>query len=157
MENFCCHGNQSFDPICPKILMQPFPHPDDATHKIWWRLANLLQRYSSSKVWIFVTQGQVTSKLSGLIRPQIELDRAFMHVLVTSSFDDDSIKHERANVETAFSHYKSMGNVLDAQVQLTPQSVVRSGRNSNSSEILCMFSLSASIKKDRIKTYREKV
>ena len=31
------------------------------------------------------------SKMSGLIRPKIELDRAFMPVLVTSNFDDDSI------------------------------------------------------------------
>ena len=30
------------------MLMQP----DDATHKIWSRLANLPQRYSSSKVWM---------------------------------------------------------------------------------------------------------
>ena len=42
-----------------------------------------------------------------------------MPVLVTSHFDDDSIKNEQASMETAFSHYKSMGNVLDAQVQLT--------------------------------------
>ena len=41
-------------------------------------------------------------------------------------------------METPFSHYKSTGNYLDAQGQLTPYSVVRSGRNSNSSEILCM-------------------
>ena len=43
-----------------------------------------------------------------------------MPVLVTSNFDDDSIKNERASMETAFSHYKSMANVLDAQGQLTP-------------------------------------
>ena len=43
-----------------------------------------------------------------------------MPVLVTSNFDDDSIKNERASMEKAFSHYKSMGNVLDAQGQLTP-------------------------------------
>ena len=43
-----------------------------------------------------------------------------MLVLVTSNFDDDSIKNERASRETAFSHYKSMGNFLDAQGQLTP-------------------------------------
>ena len=85
--------------------------------------------------------------MSGLIRSKIELDRAFMPVLVTSNFDDDSIKNERGSMETAFSHYKSMGNVLDAQGQLTPESVVRSGRNSNSSEILCMSSLPASIKR----------
>ena len=56
----------------------------------------------------------------GLIQPKIELNRAFMPVLVTSNFDDDSIKNKRAGMETAFSHYKSMGNFLDAQGQLTP-------------------------------------
>ena len=35
-----------------------------------------------------------------------------------------------------FSHYKSMGIFPDAQGQLTPQSSVRSGRISNSSEIV---------------------
>ena len=71
---------------------------------------------------IFVTQGQVTpnwvvwfgpksnssellclSKLSGLNRPKIKLVGAFMPVLVTSNFDDDSIKTERASTETPFS------------------------------------------------------
>ena len=46
-----------------------------------------------------------------------------------------------------FSHYKSMGIFPDAQGQLTPQSLVRSGRISNSSEMLWMFSLPASMKK----------
>ena len=58
--------------------------------------------------------------MSGLIRPTIELDRAFMPVLVTSNFDDDSIKNEQASMVIPFSHYKSMGNFLDAQGQLTP-------------------------------------
>ena len=43
-----------------------------------------------------------------------------MPVLVTSNFDDVSIKNERASMERAFSHYKSMGNFLDTQGQLTP-------------------------------------
>ena len=34
-----------------------------------------------------------------------------------------------------FSHYKSMGIFPDAQGQLTPQSLIRSGRISNSSEM----------------------
>ena len=42
-----------------------------------------------------------------------------MPVLVTSKFDDDSIKNEKASIETTFSHYKSMGNFLNAQGQLT--------------------------------------
>ena len=50
-----------------------------------------------------------------------------------------------------FSHYKSMGIFQDAQGQLTPQSLVRSGRISNSSKILWMFSLPASMKKIRSK------
>ena len=57
--------------------------------------------------------------MSGLIRPKIELDQAFMPVLVNSNFDD-LIKNERASMETPFSHYKSMGNFLDGQGQLTP-------------------------------------
>ena len=48
------------------------------------------------------------SKVVGLIRPEIKLIRAFMPVLVTSNFDDDSIKHERASMETAFAQHKSM-------------------------------------------------
>ena len=58
--------------------------------------------------------------MSGLIRPKIELDPTFMHVLVNSNIDADSVKNERASMETPFSHYKSMGNFLDAQGQLTP-------------------------------------
>ena len=58
----------------------------------------------------FAIQRQVTS-VSSLIWPEIK----FMPVLVTSNFDDDSIKNERACNETPFSHYKSMGKILDAQ------------------------------------------
>ena len=53
-----------------------------------------------------------------------------------------------------FSHYKSMRIFPDAQEQLTPQSLVQSGRISNSSEMLwmfSMFSLPSSMKKIRSK------
>ena len=49
----------------------------------------------------------------GTQRPEIDLIRAFMPVLVTSNFDDDLIKNEWASMETPCSHYKSMGNFLD--------------------------------------------
>ena len=58
--------------------------------------------------------------MRGLIRPKSELDWAFMPVLVTSNFDEDMNKYEQASMETSFSHYKTMGNFLDAQGQLTP-------------------------------------
>ena len=57
------------------------------------------------KLKIFVIQGQVTLKVSSLIRPEIKLVRAFMPALGTSNFDDDSIKNEQARMETPFSHY----------------------------------------------------
>ena len=50
-----------------------------------------------------------------------------------------------------FSHYKSMGIFRDTQGQLTPQSLVRSGRISNSSEMFWMFTLPSSMKKIRSK------
>ena len=56
-----------------------------------------------------------------------------------------------------FSHFKSMGIFPDAQGQLTPQSLVRSGRISNSFEILWMSSLPASMKKIRFKNENARV
>ena len=50
-----------------------------------------------------------------------------------------------------FSHYKSMGIFPVAQGQLTPQSLVESGQNSNLSEILWLSLLPASMKKIRSK------
>ena len=48
-------ASMEFWPNLPKNLMQPFPHPSDATHRIWSILANLPQRYSSLKVWTRTT------------------------------------------------------------------------------------------------------
>ena len=115
--------------------MQPFPHPNDATHKIWSRLANWLQRYSSSNVWNFCHSRASNSKMSRPIRPKIELDWAFMPVLVTSNFDvsgpiwpkfklvrdfmhvlvtgkfkKDRIKSNREKVETSFSPFSVNGD-----------------------------------------------
>ena len=59
------------------------------------------------------------------------------------------LKMKELECSQDFSRYKSMGIVSDAQWQLTPQSLVRSGRISNSSEMLWMFSLPASMKKVR--------
>ena len=138
-------------------LMQPFPHHNDATHKIWSRLANWLQRYSSSQVWNFCHSRASNSKMSGLIRPKIELDWAFVPVLVTSNFDDDSIKNYRASIETQFSHYKSMGNVFQRS---------RAANSKVSGPIWPKFELvrdfmhilvTYKYKKNRIKSNREKV
>ena len=43
-----------------------------------------------------------------------------MPVLVNSNLDDDSIKNEQASMETAFSHYKSIGYFFRHSSLLTP-------------------------------------
>ena len=95
--------------------------------------------------------------MSGLIQPKIELDQAFMPVLVTCNFDDDLIKNEQASTETSFSHYKSMGNFFRHS---------RAANSVVSNPIWPKFKLvrdfmhvlvTCKYKKDRIKSNREKV
>ena len=61
----------------------------------------------------------------------------------------NQLKMKALECSQDFSHYKSMGIFPDAQGQLTLQSLVRSGLISNLSEMLCMSSLPASMKKIR--------
>ena len=81
--------------------------------------------------------------------PNFELIQAFMHVLDTCK--QIQLKMKALECSQDFSHYKSMGIFPDAQRQLTPQSLVRSGRISNSFELLWMSLLPASMKKIRSK------
>ena len=144
MGDFCCHGNQSLHPICPKTLCSLSPTPMMLHINQDWPTG--FRDIQSSKVLNIRHSRASNSKTSGQIRPKIELGQAFMPVLVTNNFDYDSIKNERTTWRHPFPMI-SLGNVLDAQEQLTPLSVVRPGQNSNSSEIEFMSSLSASIKR----------
>ena len=74
-----------------------------------------------------------------------------MHVLVTCKNEDDRIKNERASVHKIYPNYKSLGIFPDAQGQLTPQLLVKSGPNSNLSEILWLSSFPGRMKKIRSK------
>ena len=140
MGAFCCHGHQSSN--LPQNSMQPSPTPSDAIHKIWSRLANWTQRYSSSTKWV-VWSGPKNS-----------------FELLCLSWIPATLMMIRSKVnELAWRQHFPIISLwdcfLDAQGQLTP-SVVRPGWKSNSSEISCMSSLPAN-KKDRIKNNREKV
>ena len=73
--------------------------------------------------------------------PKFELIQALMHVLDTCKNEEVQLKMKALECSQDFSHYKSMGIFPDAQGQLTQQSLVRSGRISNSSEMLSPFSL----------------
>ena len=78
-----------------------------------------------------------------------------MPILVTSNFDDDSIKHERASMDTAFSHYKSMGIFLDRAANSVVGGPIwlkfELVRDFMHVLVICKY------KKDRIKNNREKV
>ena len=87
----------------------------------------------------FGRSGAVNSIVSGPIWPKFKLVRDIMDVLVTYKLKMDLINSNREKVATSI--------FLDAQGQLTPKSVVGSGRNSNSSKRLCISSLPASIKR----------
>ena len=74
------------------------------------------------------------SGVGGGIWPNFEPIQFFMHVIVTCMIE---LKMKELECSQDFSLYKSMGIFPDAQGQLlTPQSLVRSGRISNSSEML---------------------
>ena len=95
-------------PICPKTLCSLSPTPM-MQHIIFdpdWPTGS--RDIQVQKCDIFVTQGQVTPKLVVWFGPKANW--AFIPVLVTCNFDDDSIKNKQASMETPFSHCKSMGN-----------------------------------------------
>ena len=117
---FCCHGNQSFDPICPITLCSLSLTPMMLHIKYDQDWSTGFRDIQVQKCEMFVSQGQVTPKWVVWFGPNSNSTELLCLVLVTSIFDDDSIKNERASMETPFSHYKSMGNYLDTQGQLTP-------------------------------------
>ena len=59
---FFCHGHQSFDPICLKLLWHPFPAPLILHIKFDQDWATGLRDIQVRKRTIFVIQGQVTPK-----------------------------------------------------------------------------------------------
>ena len=104
--------------------------------------------FTTSYINFSDAQGQITLELVVVSGRNLNSSkRSFWSFLP----EDDRIKNEGARVFTRFFHCKSMGIFQDAQEQLTPQSLVRSGRISNSSEILWISSLPASMKKIRSK------
>ena len=62
MGTFCCHGNQSFDPICPKTLCSLSPIPMMLHIKFDQGWPTGFRDIQVQKCEIFVAQGQVTPK-----------------------------------------------------------------------------------------------
>ena len=89
-------------------------------------------------------QGQITLDLAVVSGRNLNSSKHSCMSLIKS-------KMKELECSQDFSHYKSMGIFPDTHGQLTPQSLVRSSRISNSSEMLWIFLLPASMKKIRSK------
>ena len=96
-------------------------------------------------------QGQITLELVAVSGRNLNSSKLSCMSSLPARMRMIDSKMKELECSQDFSHYKSMGIFPDPQGQLTPQSLVQSGRISNSSEMLCMFSLPASMKKIRSK------
>ena len=97
------------------------------------------------------TQGQIILELVVVYGRNLNSSKLSCMSSLPARMRMTNSKMKELECSQDFSHYKSTGIFPDAQGQLTPQSLVRSGRISNSSGMLWMFSLHASMKKIRSK------
>ena len=81
-------------------------------------------------------QGQITLVLVSVSGRNLNSSKLSCMSLLPARMRKIDSKMKELECSQDFSHYKSMGIFPDAQGQLIPQSLVRSGRISNSSEML---------------------
>ena len=96
-------------------------------------------------------QGQITLELVVLSGQNLNSSNLLCMSSLPARMRMIESKMKELECSQDYSHYKSMGIFPEAQGQLTLQSLVRSGRISNLSEMLWMLSLPASMKKIRSK------
>ena len=96
-------------------------------------------------------QGQITLVLVSASGRNFNSSKLLCMSLLPARMRMIESKMKELECSQDFSHYKSMGIFPDAQGQLTPQFLVRSCRISNSSEMLWMSLLPASMKNIRSK------
>ena len=87
------------------------------------------------------------SVVRGQILSNFELIQALMYVIVTCKYEKDPIKTAKKKGQHRFTIINYEDFFSDAILQLTPQSVVKSRRIANSSELSCMPWLTAGMKK----------
>ena len=81
-------------------------------------------------------QGQITLEMVMVSGQKLNSFKLSCMSSLPASLRMIELKVKELECSQDFSHYKSMGIFPDAQGQLTPQSLVRSGQISNSSEML---------------------
>ena len=96
-------------------------------------------------------QGQITLESVVVSGQNLNLSKLLCMSSLPARMRMIESKMKELECSQDFPHYKSMGIFPDAQGQLTPQSLVESGPNSNLSEILWLSSLPAHNEEDPIK------
>ena len=96
-------------------------------------------------------QGQITLELVVVYGRNLNSSKLSCMFSLPARMRMIDLKIKELKCSQEFSHYKPMGIFPDAQGQPTPKSLFRSGQISNSSEMLLMFSLPASMKTIRSK------
>ena len=97
------------------------------------------------------TQGQITLELVMVSGQNLNSSDLLCMALPPARMSLIESKMKELECSQDFYHYKSMGIFADAQGQPTPQSLVRSGRISKSSEMLWISLLPTSMKEIRSK------
>ena len=92
-------------------------------------------------------QGQITMELAVVSGRNLKPSKLLCMSSLPARMRMIESKMKELECSQDFSHYKSTVIFQDAQGQLTPQSLVRSGRISNSAEMIWMSPLPASMKK----------
>ena len=85
------------------------------------------------------TQGQITLKLVVVSGRNFNSSELSCMCVLPARMRMFRLNLKELDCSQDFSHYKSMGIFPEAQGQLTPQSLVESGPNSNLSEILWLL------------------
>ena len=114
----------------PQNLMQPFPHPSNATHKIWSRLADWLQRYFPhyKSMGAFCCHG---NQRFDPICPKTLCSLSLTPMMLHIKYDQDWPPGFRdIQVQKC--------EIFVTQGQVTPKWDIWFGPNSNATELLCL-------------------
>ena len=103
--------------------------------------------FTTLYIYFSDAQGQITLELVAVSGQNLNSSKLSYMSPLPARMRMIHLKMKELECSQDFSHYKSMGIFPDAQGQLTPQSLVRSGQISNSVETLWLSSLPAKIKK----------
>ena len=132
----CSNLSDSFLIYCMKAEQVKYPIPNGQA------VFDILVYIPGRKTWHYLTQGYRKEEFKNMSRSNAEFTFS-MPVLVTCKFDEELIKMKPLSCPH-FLQYMSKLNKFDAQGQVTPKPMIRSGRESNLSKILCLFSSPAS-------------